>query len=265
VPDWRVFAAQLDRSAPQMLHAQGSVSFAYLLIPLSEKAKATPAIRFSYFEPDSRKYVDASIPPLPVSVLPGKSPGALKALLAAQALMPEKKLELVLHGIAPTPGLSATSLIPLQQRPWFLVVQMAPALGFLWLWSWDRRRRFLEQHPGVVLRQRARKALRRHRREIRRATIAKDGDALVQASVRAMQAACAPHYPAEAGALVGSDVLAVLNPAERSGPEGHLVRRIFETHDAALFTSTPTDASRSLEAEDELARVLSNLEEKLHD
>ena len=80
-----------------------------------------------------------------------------------------------------------------------------------------------------------------------------------------MQAACAPHYPAEANALVGSDVLAVLDPAERSGAEGQLVRRIFATHDAALFTSTPADTSRWLEAEGELTSVLSNLEEKLHD
>ena len=141
---------------------------------------------------------------------------------------------------------------------------MAPALGFFLLWGWDRRRRFLEQHPGVVLRQRARKALRRHRREIRRATRAKDGDGLVQAAVRAMQAACAPHYPAEANALVGSDVLAVLDPTERSGPQGQLIRRVFETHDAALFTETPADANRLLEAEGELASVLNRLEQKLH-
>jgi hypothetical protein len=265
VPDWRIFAAQLDRSAPQMLHAQGSVSFTYSLVPLSDRAKATPAIPFSYFEPDSRRYVDASIPSLPVSVSPGKSPEALKALLAAQALMPVKQRELVLHGISRAPGYATASLTPLQQRPWFLVVQMIPALGFLLLWSWDRRRRFLEQHPGVLLRRRARKALHRHRREICRATKAKDGDSLVQAAVRGMQAACAPHYPAEANALVGSDVLAVLDPTERSGPEGKLVRRIFETHDTALFTETPTDASRLLETEGELARVLNNLEEKLHD
>jgi hypothetical protein len=56
-----------------------------------------------------------------------------------------------------------------------------------------------------------------------------------------------------------------LDPAERSGAEGRLVRRIFATHDAALFTSTPTDTSRLLEAEGELTSVLSNLEEKLHD
>lgn len=264
-PDWRVFPAELDRSAPQMLNAQGSISFTYLLMPLSDKTKATPKIRFSYFEPDSKRYVDASIPGLPVSVSPGKSPEALKALLAAQALLPEKTRELVLRGIAPSPGFAATSLIPLQQRPWFLVVQIAPALGFLWLWGWDRRRRFLELHPGVVLRRRARQALRRHRREIRRAAVAKDGESLVQAAVRAMQAACAPHYPAEANALVGSDVLAVLDPAEQSGPGGQLVRRIFETHDAALFTATPPDASWLLAAEEELARVLINLEAKLHD
>jgi len=209
--------------------------------------------------------VDASIPSLPVRVLPGKSPEALKVVLAAQALAPGKQKDLVLNGIARSPGFTASSLIPLQQRPWFLGVQIAPALGFLSLWGWDRRRRFLDQHPEVVLRRRARKALRRHRREIRRAIQAKDGDGLVQSAVQAMQAACAPHYPAEANALVGSDVLAVLDPQERSGPEGQLVRRVFETHDAALFTATPVDSRRLLETEDELARVLGNLEGKLHD
>ena len=41
----------------------------YTLIPLTDEARETPAIPFSYFDPATAKYVDLTIPPLPVMVI----------------------------------------------------------------------------------------------------------------------------------------------------------------------------------------------------
>ncbi|HXP60809.1 MAG TPA: BatD family protein [Dongiaceae bacterium] len=219
VPDWQVFAATPEVSPPpspfgvpgrQPPLAQGSATFVYTLIPLTTAARATPPIPFSYFDPKRAVYVDLTIPAVPVSVLPGEKGGDLRVLGQADRRSEESEKEPGLSGLAPGPGLAAATLAPVQRRPWFLLVQLAPAAAFFGLWAWDRRRRFLEQHPEVVLRRGARRALRRQRRALQRAARAGDARRFGEAAVAAMQAACAPHYPADPRALVGTDVLPLL-------------------------------------------------------
>jgi hypothetical protein len=166
--------------------------------------------------------------------------------------------EPVLSGLAPSRGWTG-SLLPLQTSPWFPMFQLIPAIAVLGLWSWDRRRRYFEQHPDVLLRRRARRALRREWRALRQA--ARDGDAprFAGAAVGAMRVACAPHYPAEPRALVGSDILQVLG----SNGESETVRRFFSLSDAAHFAASTTDISGLLALHSELEKVLEQLESRL--
>jgi hypothetical protein len=206
-----------------------------------------------------------------------------------------------LSGLAPGPELAAATLAPVQRRPWFPLVQLAPAAAFVGLWGWDRRRRFLEQHPQVVLRRRARRALRRQWRAMRRAARAGDAPRYAEAAVAAMQAACAPHYPAEPRALVGADVLPLLSRAEAPpeaaqteallegmGPDGfsrmeqaaetqrrqerreefegraaEVARRFFVLTDAARFGPGGADARELLALQPELEKVLQLMERRL--
>lgn len=272
--DWQIFAPT-DRSAaaaaPSPPPAPGAapiqkVALTYTLIPLTQKVRATPAIPFSCFDPKRAAYVDLTVPPVPVKVQPGASPAELSALLARGAAEAEPEKEPVLSGLAAAAGRSSNSLLPLQERPWFPLVQLFPAGAILWLWAWDRRRRYLEQHPDILLRRRARRALRREWRAVREAARAGDAPGYAAAAVSAMRVACAPHYPAEPRALVGGDVLQVL-PAGGSptngGRAGEVVRRFFSVSDASRFATAAADAAQLLPLQPELERVLEQLEEKL--
>jgi hypothetical protein len=131
------------------------------------------------------------------------------------------------------------------------------------LWAWDRRRRFLEQHPEIVRRRQARRALRREWRAARQAAGAQDAARYAASAVSAMRVACAPHYPAEPRALVGADVLKLFGEAERAGVIGDVVRRFFAVTDAASFAMESADAGSLLQRHDELEQVLKRLEAKL--
>src|SRR5262249_14785723 len=155
------------------------------------------------------------IPAIPVNVGAGDVPVETQALLQNRPRPANSENEPVLSTLASSPGRSASSLTPLQQSALFPVVQLVPALGFMGLWYWDRRRRYLEQHPEVVRRRRARRALIRERRSLRQAARAGDAPQFAAAAVNAMRAACAPHYPADPRAVVGRDVLEVLPEQER--------------------------------------------------
>jgi hypothetical protein len=241
----------------------GITMFNYTLIPLTEDTRATPAVPFSYFDPQRGAYADLTIPAVPVTVRPGAAPGDLQALVQAATPAEPTEKEPVLSGLAASPGRKAATLVPSQQQAWFPLAQLAPAAAFAGLWSWDRRRRYYEKHPDVLLRRRARRALRRQRRLVQRAARAQDAPRFASAAVSAMQVACAPHYPAEPQALVGSDVLALIHDNGGNGRATEAVRRIFNVTDATRYAASRADAAELLALEPELEGVLDRLERRL--
>lgn len=263
VPDWQVSPAQSEGVPPQLMHAANYSIFSYILVPLSLTPRATPAIPFSCFNPSRGEYVDLTIPPVPVLIKPGAAPAEVRALAEANATVPREEKEPALSGLAAGPGLAAGSLIPVQRQLWFPLVPLAPVMAFFGLWGWDRRRRYLEQHPDLVLRRRARRALRRERRALLRAAHAEDAPRFVACAVRSLRVACAPHYPAEPRALVGADILAMLPENERSGRAGETVRRVFAVSDAEQFGTESEDPGGLLKLKPQLEEVLGQLEEKL--
>jgi hypothetical protein len=243
--DWQIIADQPPATG-------------FTLIPLTDEVQETPAIPFSYFDPAAAKYLDLTIPPLPVTVVGEGLPVQLPVFDdEAKSAAPLK-----LSGLAPTPGKTAASLKPLQLRGWFVGVQLVPVIGFIALWQWDRRRRFLEAHPEIVRRRQAKRALRREKRKLQKAAAAGDVTAFVQHAADAMRIAIAPHYPANPQALVCGDVLAQLEATESSGQTGETIRKIFAAADArfALTAQTPADL---LALQSDVETVLLKLEGKL--
>ena len=169
---------------------------------------------------------------------------------------------LALSDLSPTPGKTGASLKPLQMRSRFVCLQLVPVAGFLALWQWDRRRRFLEAHPEIVRRRQARRALRREKNKLTKAASAGDVTAFVRHAADALKIVCAPQYPAHPQALVCADVLAQLDDAERIGRAGETVRKIFAAADSR-FALTPQAQADLLKIQSDVEAVLQKLEEQL--
>lgn len=255
-PDWQVLPAQVDRSTPQLLHAKGAISFTYTLMALSDQVAATPEIPFVFFDPAANRYTTSNIPPVPVRIAPGGDTHARQTILAARTAAETSTPDLVLSGLATVPGASVSTLLPLPLRPWFPLVQIAPAIAFLALWAWDRRRRYLAAHPGLVARRRARRALRRERRALNAALNASHATEFERRAVRAFQVACAPIVGAEPTALVRADVLPVLKGQGASAEELEAVRQLFAASDADAFAPHTGHRAEILALAPELNRAL---------
>jgi hypothetical protein len=269
LPDWQVLLSSTEGASAQVKPAARAsrlpvlAVFTYTLLPMSGDVKGTPVLPFSFFDPNRECYVDLSVPSVPVTVRTGLEAADTEAMAQADKIEPEAEKETTLSELARSPGLTTGRLMPVQEEAWFPLVQMAPALAFLCLWAWDRRRRFLEQHPEIVLRRRALRALRRERQALRRAAQTGDASGYALRAVNAMRHGCAPHYPAEPGALVGADVLALFPRADRLGKMGEVVKRFFAVADAAQFAGAPTGAADLLSLQPEMENVLSELERRL--
>jgi len=244
----------------------GAAKFEYTLIPLNDETEATPVIPFCAFNPETGSYYDLSIPAMPVRVAPSPVLADSAALLQAGDSKPKSPKEPVLGSLAVAPGSTAASLMPVQQRAWFPAVQLAPGLIFLAAWYWDRRRRFLEQHPEVMRRRRALRMLRRERTGLRKAARENNAAEFAGAALRAMRAAVAPHYPAEPRALVGADILPLLSPAPGAGNTGEVVRTLFAACDASQFSELNSGGGsleNLLRLQPGIEKVLAELEAKL--
>jgi hypothetical protein len=257
----RMAPPEPPRSRDWQIIADPPPATSFTLIPLTDDTHETPAIPFSYFDPEIAKYVDLTIPPLPVTVVGEGLPAELPTFDDTG----KSAAPLRLTGMAAAPGKTVGSLKPLPLQGWFAALQLAPLAAFLALWQWDRRRRYLEAHPEIVRRTRARRALRREKQQLQKAVAAGDAAAFVRHAARAMNIAVAPHFPANPQALVGGDVLAQLDEADRDGGAGETVKKVFAAADAQ-FAGTPQTAQTAPELSTlrtGVDTVLQRLEEKL--
>lgn len=223
----------------------------------------TPVLPFSYFDPSRLAYVDLTIPSIQVTISPNPQMIATQLLASAESPTQRGPQKPTLSDLATTPGTTAASLIPLALRKWFPLVQIAPVFGFFGLWAWDRRRRYLEAHPHIVVRRRARRGLRQARRDLHAAVQKGDAAKLIKSGVEAMRIGAAPHFPAEPRALVGTDVMALLTDEERRGKIGETVLRLFALADADQFGKHPPDGSSLLPSHTDIEVMLSRLEAML--
>jgi hypothetical protein len=258
---WQIFPAE---RAGIVSGANGpGASFKYTLIPLTDAARATPAMPFSCFDPVRGKYLDLTIPPVPVTVVANGTAtnGEMSLMLSENTSEPEK--ETGLSKLAPAPGWTTDSLVPLQMHGWFPLVQIFLTLGFGSLWFWGRRRRFLERHPEIVRRREARRALRQELRLLDQAAAKNNSADFVGRAINALQIASAPHYPATPRALVCGDILQILTASERAGKSGETVRRLFAAADAATFANSPEIQNELLTEKSGLKETLLKLEARL--
>jgi hypothetical protein len=260
---WQIFPAERGGIIGGNGVENPGATFKYTLIPLTDDLRATPAIPFSCFDPAAGKYLDLTVPSLPVTVVANGTAtnGETSLMLSENTSEPEK--ETGLSKLAPSPGLTTGSLVPLQLRGGFLVIELLPAPGFFALWLWDRHRRFLEQHPEIARCRQARRALRREVRLLEQAAAKNDVAEFVRRAVNSLQIASAPHYPATPRALVCGDVLEILTPAERAGKSGETVRRFFAAADAVEFANSTETKIELLAEKPALKEILLKLEARL--
>jgi hypothetical protein len=265
IDGWQIMTDTSAGEPAQMLQARGAATIEYTLIPMDENLRGTPPIPFSSFEPTRAVYKDLTIPSLPITVVPGTVPADLAPILQAETSPNQAEEELILSGLATASGRSASTLVPLQRQGSFKVVQIAPIAAFLGLWAWERRRRYLEVHPQILVRRRARRSLRREKRALRRAAHRSDVAAFASSAVRALRFGSAPHFPAEPDALVAADILQLLGEnGMSSGSVGAAtVRRLFAMTDESRFAAHSPKALDLLGLQPELEHVLDNLEAKL--
>jgi hypothetical protein len=230
----------------------------FILVPLTDEVTNTPTIPFSAFDPATGNYYDLTIPALPVTVIGDGLPTQVNDWNSGNT----NTAPLKLSALVKFSGKTIPDLQPPQKRFGLIAVQILPLYLLFLLWRWDERKRFMEAHPEIVRKQKAKRDLRCERKRLQQAVMQNDAEKFVVHAANAMSIAVAPHFPADARAMVCGDVLSQFSVQEQNGKIGKTISKIFAAADLrfSCSKSTPPDLS-ALKSDVEL--VLKQLEEKL--
>ncbi len=226
---WRTYTPEEDFAPTDRYRYQGRMTYNYVIIPRDESVTETPRIAFNYFNPDTEKYVELTVPALPVTITappPGQRPnipvvGSQKPSSPALARQPE------LLPIKTTVTAWGQSMRPLLLSPWFLGAQVVPLAALVALALTRRRHNRLLNDPRYAREVRARKALKPRLAAAHRAASAGDHAVFYAEAQRVIQGAVGRLVDQTSEALSADEidhVLASRNvaPATREQAQGFL-------------------------------------------
>lgn len=143
-----LFGSQVETKVPLSKDlVKGSRRFDWLVIPRQAGEQFFPAIRFSYFDPQTGRYESIRTEPLPVTILSGETGSTFHS----PAPVPQQ--ELLRRGtdirhIKPVPDNLNSAPIAIGPIFWVGIVIPLMAVGGVWLWHWTHLRRLDNRPPG---------------------------------------------------------------------------------------------------------------------
>jgi len=243
---WDVLPAQERRR-----HSEDQRFFVYTLVPRLPGKLITPTIRFSTFDPLTKRYSRVEFKPIEV-VVTGTAPAKVDLITADPAAPADTKKKTVSGLAAPEPGRASglflgTPSAPLAASPAFwsgngllVTVLLILTAGTLYLG-------YLAAHPEIRIRRRARALLRATLVTATNARRPDDPRAFAQAVAGALQVGTAALLGAEETAMTQSDVERALPGADRALLDGLFLRAYGERFAAEAPVATAADDAAALE------------------
>jgi len=212
--DWRVYPASSKFEATDDLGRAGRKTFEQAIVPQRADLHAVPVRRFSYFDPEARRYVTLTTTPIALAIAPvpgtrGAGPLARSAPAGGGATADGDAFELAPNEV--TIGTLRKAHAPVATRPWFLAAQALPLAGLAAGLVWLRRRERRLADPSWVRARAAARATRAHVEAMERAEQAGDRAAFFAAARRAVQECVAARRGGTAASLTLAEIEASLD------------------------------------------------------
>lgn len=241
--DFKTYPPTSSVEISDQLGMSGVKTFEQVIIPQHAEISSLPAMEFSYFDPNSGKYVSLQSEPVPLEVEPGEAVGPQPTLgLTTSKDRPPKRPSDIVH-IKSRPGAMAEISAPLVCRPAFLALQAIPMLGWLTVLGWRKRREFLAENPRLVRRKNVLRRVRSGMEELRKLAAENRGEEFVSLVYRLLQEQIGERLDLPASAITAEVVDDKL--ARQGAPENlrHRLHELFEICDQSRFAplATPQD------------------------
>ena len=229
-PDWKTYKPNGKFAANDSAGIEGTKSFEQSIVPTKAGAQEIPALSFSYFDPDTRRYVTKTTAPIAVEITQGTATTpAAPPTSAPVAHAPKANGD----GLAPdqvVTGRSVASLRPLVLTPWFIAVNavMIAALLFGAVLRWVRQRR--ANDPRRLEREAVEKSVGESLASMDAALKAQDASRFFTAARKALQERLAAKWELPASRVTIPEIRAHLNG------DGEQIRSVFQAADEIAYS-----------------------------
>jgi hypothetical protein len=229
-PDWKTYKPNGRFTANDSAGIEGTKSFEQSIVPTKAGAQEIPALSFSYFDPDTRRYVTKTTAPIAVEIAHGTATTpAAPPTLAPVAHAPKANRD----GLAPdqvVTGRSVASLRPLVLTPWFIAVNavMITALLFGAVLRWLRQRR--ANDPRRLEREAVEKSVGESLASMDAALKAQDAPRFFTTARKALQERLAAKWELPASRVTIPEIRARLNG------DGEQIRSVFQAADEIAYS-----------------------------
>jgi hypothetical protein len=224
VDGWKTYPATAKFEPGDSAGYSGEKNFEQAVIPMQPGKEALPALAFSFFNPDTRRYETKMTTPLSVEVSPAPGGG-----LAATAATPEPPQD-GLRGDHAVSGGTVATLRPLYFQPWFVGIQGSLVLSFAAGLLFLRRR----EHPPADDKLDAVKGCLA---EMDAASVAGDAARFFQSARVALQQRLGALWHVAPASITIADIDVRLNG------QGKEIRRVFALADQAAYSGQHLSAS----------------------
>ncbi|MES2705038.1 MAG: BatD family protein [Verrucomicrobiota bacterium] len=232
--NWKTYEPAGSFAARDSSETSGTKTFTQSIVPLKAGLQDVPPVSFSFFDPDSKKFVTKTTAPLKINIRQGAAAPAAAPVQATAAAAPVPEAPKPgADGLMPDqtlPAVASSTLRPLVRTPWFLAVNAA-MLAALVLGSAARRLRsrwstVRELPPHEA----AEKAVAESVSAMEAALQARDAPRFFEAARRAVQERLGAQWKIPAARVTLPEIRSRLNG------QGGEVRALFETADEIAYS-----------------------------
>src|SRR5262249_5337746 len=228
--DWKTYKPNGKFTPNDSAGLEGTKVFEQSIVPTKAGAQEIPAISFTYFDPETKRYGTKPSAPIGVNFAQGSPPAPTTPPTSTPVAETPKATG---DGLAPdqlVTGRSVASLRPLVLAPRFIVVNalMIAALAVGAIWRWLRLRR--ANDPKRLQREAWEKSIRDSMAKMDDALRAQDAAGFFRAARTALQERLAAKWELPASRVTVSEMRARLNG------NGEEIRSVFQTADEIAYS-----------------------------
>ena len=254
---WKTYTPVASFKPSDSAGYKGKKQFEQAIIPLDASIKKIPALKFSYFDIGTKKYVTLRTSPIAVNITPSSYRAKASSLSnhSAQSESISGSVEKT-GGLAPIHvdlGPVMTSLRPILNKPWFIGAQ-GISLGVLFVGLFlGRRNRRLSNDPTALKKKEVKQKVSRWVKEMDRAEAGHDVPIFFNACRSAAQERLGEIWSLPPETITLADVKERL-------PESAGIKHVFETADAAAYSGRSFSQDELRQCRDLVIEELKNME-----
>lgn len=259
--NWKAYTPKSSFDKKDIFGFTGTKTFEYIIIPQNSKITETPSLTFSFFNPETGRYSELTLNPLPLKILAAPESSTQPIYSPENLKTPSNSDETDLLPIKLEIKKSATTLRPLMTKPYFTPSLFGISLILGITLVLIKRQKLKHAQDAAYLKLiDTERAIQTNLQKVRKAHAKHDAKEFYNAASIIVLEVVARHYLKSSHSLNHEDIIEFLK--EKGLPQVQIsyVQTIFHMADILKFSGVPNEQKLTSESLKDFESLINELE-----